>query len=269
MSAAGRLQGQPPTLEWIATERLEVDESYQRATDGAQSRRIIVGMVKCWDWRLCQPLNVSRRADGRMFVVDGQHRLAGARERGDLPYLPCVVTAHADASEEAHTFVALNLKRQKLSQGDVFNAMLSAGDADAIRVSKLVAGVGLSFARSHTPAGWKPGELFCGPALVKAMRAYGEPVVADALTALAQAYPDTVMVRAATLLNALTLIYSDDAQRPGFDPAHFIVALGSIAQLDWVGHASDTREQRGGAISFRDALAVTFMEQYDALRDRG
>jgi hypothetical protein len=37
----------PPTLEWVATDRLAVDDAYQRATDTPGSRRIILGMLKC------------------------------------------------------------------------------------------------------------------------------------------------------------------------------------------------------------------------------
>ena len=260
-----RLIGTPPTLEWIGCERLQIDERYQRATAGAHSQRIVAGMLKCWDWRLCQPLAVSRRDDGGLFVVDGQHRLVGARSRGDIAHLPCVVTSHEGHADEAHTFVALNLRRQKLSQGDVFNAMIAAGDVDAQRVAELVTDAGLSFARNHTPATWKPGQLFCGPALVKAMRRHGEPAVRNALTALGEAYAGKIMVRGATLLDALLLIYTEDATRIGFDPDRFIEALGSVDQLEWVSFAADTRQQRNGSISFREAMAVAMMEQYDAL----
>jgi hypothetical protein len=263
-----RVIGTPPTLEWVAIGRLRVDETYQRMTEGSHSRRIIVGMTKCWDWRLCQPLNVSRREDGSMWVVDGQHRLAGARERGDIPHLPCVVTHHEGTADEAFTFVALNQKRQKLSQGDVFNAMLAAGDQDAARVAHLVERAGLSFARSHTPATWKPGQLFCGPALVKSIKLYGDIVVANALVAVGEAFAGKILERGATILNSLTLIYTDDAKRPGFDPDQFIAALGSVSQLDWIAFAADTREQRGRSVSFREALAIAFMEKYDEMRER-
>jgi hypothetical protein len=44
-----------------------------------------------------------------------------------------------DENGEASAFVALNTQRQKLSQGDIFNAMLAAGDEAA----KTVAGPAL------------------------------------------------------------------------------------------------------------------------------
>jgi hypothetical protein len=65
-------QGNPPSLEWCSVDRLSVDRAYQRATDSPASRKIIAAMVKGWDWTLCQPLVVSRRADGGLFILDGQ-----------------------------------------------------------------------------------------------------------------------------------------------------------------------------------------------------
>lgn len=263
-AAPGRTEGQPPTLEWIAVDRLQVDERYQRSTETPASRRIVVGMVKCWDWRLCQPLNVSRRQEGGLFVVDGQHRLAGARERGDIPHLPCVVSHHESHADEAHTFVALNVKRQKLSQGDVFTASLASGDQDAIRVATMVERAGLTFARHGNPVSWEPGQIFCGPAIMKALRQYGESVVSNALVALAEAYSGRVQVRGATLLKALYLIYAEDAKRPGFDPDRFIEAFGSVEQQDWEEAALDACKNNP-LLSRVEGFAAAFMEQYDAL----
>jgi ParB-like nuclease domain len=257
--------GQPPTLEWIKLESLLIDERYQRSTETPRSRNIIYGMVKCWDWRLCQPLSVSRRNDGCLYVVDGQHRLSGAQERGDIPYLPCVITSHSDHADEAETFVALNCRRQKLSQGDIFSASLASGDPHAQEVAEIVARAGLTFARHNNPTCWKAKQIFCGPAIMAALRVHGKDVVSNALVALTEAYPTQIMARAATLLKALYLIYSEDAKRPGFDPDRFIEALGSVNQTDWLEYAQMARKQ-SPALSTREAYAQAFMEQYDALR---
>jgi hypothetical protein len=261
----GPRTGTPPTLEWIAPDRLQVDAAYQRTTDGPQSRRIIVGMLKTWDWRLCQPLIVARRADGGMFVIDGQHRLEGARGRGDIDHLPCVVIPSEAVAEEAHTFVALNNKRQRLSQGQVFAASLAAQDPDAHRVLDLVECAGLSFARSHDPSNWKPNEIFCGPAIMMALRQYGEGVVRNALVALSEAFEGQVLSRAATLLRPLYVIYAEDAKRPGFDPDVFIESLSAANQHNWLKRGQAIQQQQP-SLSARDACAVAMMEAYDARR---
>ena len=102
--ARGPQKGAPPSLEFVALDRLRIDDAYQRATDGPHSRKIVIGMVKEWDWSLCQPLVVSRRLDGSLWILDGQHRHAGALERGDIPHLPCVVLPALAPTDEARAF---------------------------------------------------------------------------------------------------------------------------------------------------------------------
>lgn len=226
----GPQTGAPPSLEQVSIDRLKVDEAYQRATDGPLSRRIIAGMVREWKWPLCQPLVVSRRADGALYVLDGQHRLAGARARGDLPYLPCVILASLDTTAEARAFVDLNTQRQRLSQADVFNGMLAAGDAEAKLVAELLVETGWRIVRTKSTLRLRPGDLTCAPMLVNAVKWSGRAAVAAALVTLRQAYPDTKVTVAANLLAALVQLFKHDpgqAQRP------VSAAIAKRSPRDW------------------------------------
>ena len=205
---AGKLErgpqtGTPPTLEQVSIERLQIDGAYQRAVEGFHSRRIIVGMVKEWKWNLCQPLVVSRRADGSLFVLDGQHRLSGARERGDIPYLPCVIVSDLDDKGEAKAFVDINTRRQRLSQLDIFTGMLAAGDEDAKKTSALLEETGWRIVRSANTQGFKPGDLTCAPMLAKQIKIKGDRIVRRALSNLRAAYPATPVTSTANMLQAL------------------------------------------------------------------
>lgn len=260
-AATGTIVGAPPTLEWIGVDQLHIDESYQRAIDGPASQRIIRGMIGCWDWRLCQPLAVVRRDDGGLFVIDGQHRLAGARRRGNILHLPCVVTR---PDNEAEMFVALNTKRARLSQTDVFNASLASGDADAQAVKDICDRLGIGFARSSNYLGWQPRQIFCGPMLQRALKLHGPVVVEQALAALAEGHRDQVLSVAATLLKALFVIFAEDAHRPGFDRSAFIEGLASCPHGDWPAHGADTQRAQPG-LSRVNALAACMMEAHDAI----
>ena len=264
--APGELVGDPPTLEWIAVDTLEVDASYQRTTETSRSRQIIGGMVRRWNWSLCQPLAVVRREDRRMMIIDGQHRWAGARARGDIPHLPCVVTRQQDRAAEADMFVELNTRRRQLTQGEIFNASLASGNEGAARVQQLVSDAGLTFARSNVTDRWKPGEIFCGPMLVNALRVHGEPVIRNALTALAEAHAGQVLTSAATLLKSLFLIYSVDAKRPGFDPDLFIAGLAEVKHREWIDEIGRVHREQP-ALSRVEALATAMIETMDAMRD--
>lgn len=222
----GPLVGNPPSLEWLAVGQLQVDQAYQRSTEGANSRRIIVGMVKCWDWKLCQPLVVTRRADGGLFVLDGQHRLEGARERGDIAHLPCVVLPAIAQAEEAAAFVKLNTARQKLSQSDIFAGMLAAGEPEAVRVAEIMRETDWHLARHSNTAAYKPGQLACAPKLARLLKAHGEASVRNALATLREAFPETPVRNGSRTIEALVRIFARGLMN-GIDPDCLVAALAA------------------------------------------
>lgn len=257
---AGPITGNPPSLEWLSVNDLMVEPAYQRATDGHKSRSIIAGMVKQWRWPLCQPLVVTRREDRSIYVIDGQHRLEGAKRRGDIPHLPCVVLAAMPQEREAEAFVELNTTRQALSQIDLFAAMLAAGDPAALRVEALMRETGWTLARHTNSAIYKPGELACAPMLARAAKAMGEAVVRNALATLREAWPETPVRTASRLLQALMLIFADERKLTKIDPDALIEALGAYENPgDWIddGHGM---QRANPSLSRREALAEAMIE---------
>jgi hypothetical protein len=250
--------GAPPSLEFVALDRLEVDAAYQRATDGPHSRSIINGMVKSWNWSLCQPLVVARRPDGRLMILDGQHRHAGAVRRGDIAHLPCVVLPGIDMTGEARTFLDLNTKRQRLSQADIFNGMLAAGDEHAKKTAQLIEQTGWRVARSSATDSWKPGDLHCAPMLSRQVNIVGEAAVRGALETLRTAYPETVVTSSSQILQALIAIF-----RKGMKPADQAVLGATISSLDppaWILRAENRRHREGRSISTLVAIVVVIEE---------
>lgn len=255
------IAGCPPTLEWIDVNRLAIDESYQRATDSSKSRRLIFRIGQQWNWNYCQPLVVSRRTDGSLYVIDGQHRLTAALIRGDVQHLPCVVVTGQAAEDEARTFVHLNTQRQRLSQPDIFNALLASGDESAKRVSELLHETGWHQTRNNSNA-WKSGELFCAPMVVKALKVEGEAIIRNALTALREAYPDRPVRNTSVMLKALFLIFRRGECSE--DPDALIEAVGSAEDpTDWELLAADERRKNPGLSrieSFEAAIVSTYRE---------
>lgn len=239
---AGPQLGVPPSLEQIHVDRLQIDEAYQRATDSPRSRQIIVSMVKAWDWTLCQPLVVARRPDGALFILDGQHRHAGARERGDIPFLPCVVLSSLDHAGEARTFVKLNTERQKLTQAEVFHGQLAAGDPHARAVLELLEATDWKVRRGSNTAVYRPGDLECAPMMVKVLAVRGEAPVRFGLTVLRAAYPSKPVRCAATLLKALFDVFGmmEEAE---FNVEQLVAAIGGVEPNDWITRGLILREQ--------------------------
>lgn len=248
----GAQTGAPPSLEQVAIERLQVDPTYQRAADGAHSRRLIMGMVREWKWALCQPLAVARREDGSLWILDGQHRHAGATARGDIAYLPCVILPTIGAQGEARTFLDLNTKRQNLSQLDIFLGMLAAGDEYARATAALLEETGWCVVRTRSTKNWKPGDLVCAPALASHVRVHGAEAVREALLTLRQAYPDDVVTAPASLLNALVEIYRPGSHYGAVRPK-LVAAMAQFSADSWMAKAQAYRLDRPNT-SIRDAM---------------
>lgn len=239
VSQMSSITGAPPTLEWVAAAQLNVDPLYQRETAGCRSQRLIASMAENWDWRLCMPLVVSRRPDGVLMVIDGQHRLSGALAHGGITHLPCVISSFAGgAAAEADAFVQLNTRRQRLTQYDIFRAALASGDADAHTVMDLITGAGLTLAKNDVTDRWKPREIYCAPFLQRQLSAFGPTHIASALHCLANAYPDTVVTSSGTILKTLLFFYRDETPRiPDFDNDRLIQAISLVDHNLWQSEA--------------------------------
>lgn len=106
--------GNMPSLQWCRLDQLQVDDAYQRSIDTPGSQSMIRTIARNWNWDLCQPLFVARRSDTRLYVVDGQHRLAAARMRSDIDQLPCIVSLTDGPAQEASLFSEFNRHRRSI-----------------------------------------------------------------------------------------------------------------------------------------------------------
>jgi len=194
--------GSPPAPQFIAVETLLVDDTYQRSIEGGSSQKLIVKIAENWDWRLCLPLLVSRR-DGRLYVIDGQHRLEAARLRGDIPHMPVVVFDFDDPKAEAELFVQANRIRRQMSKLDDHHAAVVAGDPKAMAVNEVVTSAGLTVGRIQAWQYWKPGEVVFVTAIQRALHSQGKPAVQQALQIIARAFDGLVLVGVGAIFEAL------------------------------------------------------------------
>jgi hypothetical protein len=257
-------QGRPPVLEWVDPALLGIDDSYQRSLEAETSQRLIGKLAANWNWDLCEPLQVARRSDGSLWIVDGQHRHAAAVMRGDIPHIPCVIKHYDDRTQEAATFVALNKQRRPLGSVDVFKATLAAGDEDARAVMQIITDAGLSLARHQNCISWKAGQLYCVPTIRRGYRAHGRIVVSAALCALSEAFENQVLQFAGQMVEGLIAFYATVLREPGFDPDLFVDRLAKNSQSEWV------RRARGQMIranvSRGRAMADVLMQAYITAR---
>lgn len=194
--------GMPPSIELRPPTELKVDDSYQRSIENGPSQKLIRHMASRWDWRLCVPLMVSRRPEG-LFVIDGQHRLAAARLRKDVPYLPCCINTYESLADEAAMFVAANRARRTMGRLDDFHAAIVGEDPDTLAINKLVTDAGLKVARNIGKQSWTPGEVAFTSAIRTIFLKHGEPPVKFALWLMAEAFKGQVLTIGASMFTAL------------------------------------------------------------------
>lgn len=251
-------RGRRPSIEWVPPEELMIDRSYQRSIDSPSARRLIVAIAESWNWDLCMTLAVSRRPDDSLWIMDGQHRHAAARLRGDIDSLPCNITRRSGPEEEAYVFIAANRSRRTVTTLDDFHAALAAGDPEALTLDRLVRGAGLQVARHSNAQALGPGEIAHIKGLRRALSRYGEQVVGAALTSIGEAFPDEVLVNPGALLSALIAIHARPPIR--FDPDLLFETLLDGTTEDWSGRAG-LHLLRGGK-QREDALRETILTAY-------
>lgn len=116
-----------PGIPFLAEKsELHIDLTYQR-TMISQSR--VLQIAQAWSHVACGSLIVAQRTDGRMFVIDGQHRLEAANRRSDIKELPCLVFKCERLEEEAMAFYRANCVRGAVSSYDKLRGLLAGGDA--------------------------------------------------------------------------------------------------------------------------------------------
>lgn len=206
--------GRMPVLQFMRPAELQIDPAYQRSIEGPESQALIRKIAQFWNWDLCQPLVISRRADGGLYVIDGQHRLEAARLRGDIDQLPGVVGDYANAADEAASFVHLNQQRRALKTIDLFKAALASDDAEAKAILAAMEAARLSLAAHTNFTAWKPGQVAIIGGIQRAWRRQGAAVTAEALQVLSTAFAGEVLRYAGTIWPGIVVVCAE-AMRVG------------------------------------------------------
>jgi hypothetical protein len=258
-------RGLPPEICWLPTCALMVDKSYQRLATVPASKRIVERIKEAWDWRLCAPLTVSHRAEGEApgyYVIDGQHRLMAAEERGDIEELPCIVSVFEGVEDEARCFVSINTVRKMPSRLDRLHAECRTGDADALALAEVVEDAGLRLARTPSWQTWAPGEVAFVGAVSKAIREFGRTFVSAALVNIHDAFGDQVLTCGKALFEGLVLIHAKTIG--DLDPDLLEEVLKGHSQKSWDGAMNMRRD---GYLNTAEAMRWAILDAYAKAAD--
>jgi hypothetical protein len=123
------------TTKKIAIDRLTIDPAVQRV-EGLDNIRVN-RMVTEFDDGLLGTLIVSERADGRLVVLDGMHRVETCRRRGFTGLVECKVFTEASLADEYA--LALGYNDSKLvSAITKFNWRVGAGEKEASEIASVL-----------------------------------------------------------------------------------------------------------------------------------
>jgi hypothetical protein len=226
--------GRLPVLQFVPPSELQIDATYQRSLEASNSQTLIRKIAQFWNWDLCQPLVVARRAGGELFVIDGQHRLEAARLRGDIGQMPCVVVEYASAADEAASFVHLNQQRRPLTKLDIFKAAVASQDPEAVAIVAALNGAGLTVAPHSNHTAWKPGMVSNVAGIEAAWRKHGPAISAAAMKVISKAFAGQVLRYAGTIWpGVVAIIAKERAAKSGRDPQQLIEMLKEKSQQSW------------------------------------
>lgn len=254
-----------PALQYLLPQQLEIDPAYQRTLEAAASQTLVRQIAMFWNWDLCQPLVVARRDDGRLYVIDGQHRLEAARMRGDIHQLPAVVVQYASVADEAASFVNLNQRRRPLNRLQIYRAALASGDDEARKIQAALEVVGLRIGTSPDVMIQKPGTIVCLPSLEKCLRVHGEKALAASLRVMADSYPGEKLRYAGTIFPGIMAVVADMSIRDDAALALLARMVGSKQQTEWYALANAKTAEYPTRLN---AVAALFRERWAALQKR-
>lgn len=174
-----KLIDEKPEPADIPTSLLNIDTTYQALAP--RNPRLIKEIGKSFDLTVFGRLRVVRRANGALFVVDGRHRLEGAKQAGRM-FVPCDIYNVHDRKREIGIFLACNTRIRKVPQGMLFMAEVAAGDQEAVSLNRLVQNAGLAIVDANSARQeFAVPKIACIAAL-KSLYGHGSPSYAKRAT---------------------------------------------------------------------------------------
>jgi len=138
----------PQRMEFYGKD-LSVDPELQRRLDHQRANR----MGAKFDPALLGVLAISLRADGLLYVVDGQHRHEAAKVAAYEGSFLCDVYEGLTRQQEAKLFLGLNDSRRP-SPIDLFRLSVEAKDPMALHITEIAAKYGWKVGYQAQKQGW-------------------------------------------------------------------------------------------------------------------
>jgi RNA polymerase sigma factor (sigma-70 family) len=176
--------GTPPILRWLPLSSLRIDPSYQREILD-RGKANVANIARGFDWSKFGTVIVAAIDGGLFSIIDGQHRTTAANLCG-ITHVPCQVI-EASKEKQAEAFAAINGNVTQLSPMQIHHAKVAAGDPESLEMERVCAAAGVVILKYPLPADKiGPRQTMAIGTIRNAIRRYGSPVVAVALSCLSR-----------------------------------------------------------------------------------
>jgi hypothetical protein len=148
------------------------------------NKRWAAEIAENFDPDLFAPVDVTKpNCKNEHHVIDGQHRVAAAREYlGEDQTIPCRVYSFDDPARAADMFSRINEKRKKPHQIDMFRTKVTAGHSDEVAINRIVIASGFSVGFNGS------SEISCPAALMHVYTRFGGDILSQTINVLSAIY---------------------------------------------------------------------------------
>lgn len=244
--------GPKPELLWLPVHRLSIDMRYQRSLESRRSQALVDRIAAEFRWARFGAVLVSPLAMEAYAVLDGQHRLAGARRNG-ITEVPCIVIAAPSLADQAELFVAANRDRVAVHSFALHHALVAAGDAQHLTIAEVCRAADVEIVRYPIPATkLQPNQTLAIGTLKKVIKLRGDAITVKALAILRTAYPGLPGALRAHLIEGIATVL---ATRPATSAENVIDILKHDG-LRGIEHAIQRRIEETGDAKAAALVAV-------------
>jgi hypothetical protein len=198
--------GPKSELAWLPVNRLSIDMRYQRALESRRSQMLVQRIAEEFQWARFGAVLVCPTALDAYAVLDGQHRLAGARMNGIIE-VPCIVIEAPSLADQAALFLSANRDRVAVHSFALHHAAVAAGDPEHVSIARVCRDADVAIARYPIPASkLNPNQSLAIGAIKKAIKLRGEDTAVATLLTLRTAYSNLPGALRAHLIEGISAL---------------------------------------------------------------
>lgn len=239
-------------VEWVKVGDLHLDAPYQRRLD----RERAVEIAENFDPDKFTVIIISRRKDGTLWVLDGQHRVTALRHMGwDDQEVIAEIREDLSYEAEAALHVELNRNRKRPTALAEYNALLEAKEPMYVAIDKRMRDRGLTITHERGD-----GCVQAIGAVVAIYQRGGGEMLERTLDLIVQAWGTASDGFASDILKGLAQAL---ALLPNLDDARLVRALSRYRPAEYVRKGLNAREVTMSHLA--NNITVAVVGEYNAL----